>query len=292
MSPKIPLLPREIVVLKYGIFYVKSLLLTFSVIKSSQIMIQREPMSAIKVLIIEDDEVTAINLKMSLEKQGYDVISLADNAVTARNKIKIYNPDIALIDIGLQKTMDGIELAQYIHDKNQLPFIYLTAHSDNDMLAKAKKTEPYGYIVKPFDPINLHTTIQMALYRFKEEKKRSSNIDELKSDREELEKLVYAKKLSDKPIVEFGDGYRHDTGLGETFYQNQKIKLTKKENAFIRLMVAQLGSVVDFAQAINYVWESKGATDNSVRTLVWRLRSKLPTDVIKNASGVGYYLEE
>ena len=161
----------------------------------------------------------------------------------------------------------------------------LTAHSDNDMLAKAKKTEPYGYIVKPFDPINLHTTIQMALYRFKEEKKRNSNIDELKSDREELEKLVYAKKLSDKPIVEFGDGYRHDTGLGETYYQNQKIKLTKKENAFIRLLVAQLGSVVDFEQAINYVWETKGATDNSVRTLVWRLRSKLPSDVIKKCIG-------
>ena len=81
----------------------------------------------IKVLVVEDDEVTAINLKMSLEKQGYDVVSVADNAVSARNKIKIYNPDIALIDIGLQKTMDGIELAQYIRDKNQLPFIYLTA---------------------------------------------------------------------------------------------------------------------------------------------------------------------
>ena len=134
-------------------------------------------MSTIKVLIIEDDEVTAINLKMSLEKQGYDVISLANNAMTARNKIKIYNPDIALIDIGLQKTTDGIELARYIRDKNQMPFIYLTAHSDNDILSKAKKTEPYGYIVKPFDPINLHTTIQMALYRFKEEKKRNSSLD-------------------------------------------------------------------------------------------------------------------
>lgn len=249
-------------------------------------------MSTVKVLVVEDDEVTALNLKMSLEKQGYDVVSMAENAVAARNKIKIYNPDIALIDIGLQKTTDGIELAQFIRDKHPLPFIYLTAHSDNDMLAKAKKTEPYGYIVKPFDPINLHTTIQMALYRFKEEKKRTTDLSELKSDRDHLEKLVYAKKLSDKPIVEFGEGYKHDIGLGETYYQDKKIKLTKKENAFIRLLVAQLGSVVDFSQAINYVWETKGATENSVRTLVWRLRSKLPTDVIKNASGVGYYLEE
>ena len=249
-------------------------------------------MHAIKVLIVEDDEVTAMNLKMSLENQGYDIVSTADNAVAARSKIKIYDPDIALIDIGLQKTMDGIKLAQYIREKHSIPFIYLTAHSDNEMLSKAKKTEPYGYIVKPFDPINLHTTIQMALYRFAEESKRIHSIDELKSDRDNLEKLVYAKKMSDKPIVEFGDGYSHDIGLGETYYKNEKIKLTKKENAFIRLLVAQLGSVVDFEQAINYVWDAKGATENSVRTLVWRLRSKLPTDIIKNASGMGYYLEE
>lgn len=249
-------------------------------------------MNTIKVLVVEDDEVTAMNLKMSLEKQGYEVVSVADNAITARNKIKIYSPDITLIDIELQKSSDGIELAQYIRKNIPLPFIYLTSHSDSEILSKAKKTEPYGYIVKPFDPVNLHTTIQMALYRFKEEQKRTADIDELKSSQEHLEKLVYAKKLSDKPIVEFGNGYRHDIGVGETYYQDKMIKLTKKENAFIRLLVAQLGSVVDFDQAINYVWNNKGATDNSVRTLVWRLRGKLPTDVIKNASGVGYYLEE
>jgi len=156
----------------------------------------------------------------------------------------------------------------------------------------ARQTEPYGYIVKPFEPLNLHTTIQMALYRFEEEQKRLTSIDELKHDKAHLEKLLYVKKLSDQPIVEFGEDYRHDISLGETFYKNQKIKLTKKENAFIRLLVVHLGSVVDFAQATDYVWEREGASDNSVRTLVWRLRNKLPTDVIKNSSGVGYYLEE
>jgi DNA-binding response OmpR family regulator len=132
----------------------------------------------------------------------------------------------------------------------------------------------------------------MALYRFDEEKKRSNAPATLQSNKEHLEKLLYAKKLSTEPAVEFGDGYRHDVSMGETFYKDQKIKLTKKENAFIHLLVAQLGSVVDFTQATNYVWGEEGASDNSVRTLVWRLRSKLPTDVIKNASGIGYYLEE
>lgn len=249
-------------------------------------------MSSTKVLIIEDDDVTALNLKMSLQKQGYEVIALADNSVSSLNKIKVYDPEVVLIDIALENNDDGIEIARFIRDKMPRPFIFLTAHCESDMLDKAKQTEPYGYIVKPFDPVNLHTTIQMALHRFKEEQKRISDTNELKNTQAHLEKLLYAKKLSDQPIIEFGDGYRHDISLGETFYNDQKIKLTKKETAFIRLMVAQLGSVVDFQQATNYVWNEGGATDNSVRTLVWRLRNKLPTDVIKNASGVGYYLEE
>lgn len=249
-------------------------------------------MSKTRVLIIEDDDVTALNLKMSLINQGYDVIALADTSNSSRNKIKIFNPDIVLIDITLEYKEDGIGIARFIRDKMPRPFIFLTAHSDSAILAKAKQTEPYGYIVKPFEPIGLHATIQMALYRFEEEQKRNADLNELKNTQAHLEKLLYAKKLSDQPIIEFGEGYRHDISLGETFYNGNKIKLTKKENAFIALLVAQLGSVIDFDQAINYVWDKNGATDNSVRTLVWRLRSKLPTDVIKNASGCGYYLEE
>jgi DNA-binding response OmpR family regulator len=250
------------------------------------------PMNPFKVLIVEDDEVTAMNLKMSLEKQGYNVVSVADTAIQARNKIKIYEPQVVLIDISLQESRDGIELARYIRDKHAIPFIYLTSHSDNEIIAEAKTTEPYGYIVKPFDPQSLHATIQMALYKFEEENKRNESLNDLKVDKLNLEKLLYSKKVIDKPIVPFGDGYHLDISVCESFYHGKKIKLTKKENAFIRLLVAQLGLVVSFEQAINYVWEEEGATENSVRTLVWRLRNKLPTDIIKNASGIGYYIEE
>jgi len=249
-------------------------------------------MSQYKILIVEDDEVTAMNLKMSLEKQDYEIVSIADNAIQARNKIKIYEPQVVLVDISLQKSNDGIELAKYIREKHKIPFIYLTAHTDNDIIDQAKQTEPYGYIVKPFDPKSLHTTIQMALYKYDEENKRNENLNDLKIDKLNLEKLLYNKKITDKPIVPFADGYHLDISVCETFYHGKKIKLTKKENAFIRLLVAQLGLVVSFEQAINYVWEEEGATENSVRTLVWRLRNKLPTDIIKNASGIGYYVED
>lgn len=249
-------------------------------------------MSREKILIVEDDEVTAMHLKMTLQKLGYEVLPIAENSIQARNKIKIYEPDAILLDISLQESTDGIELASHIKSKHSVPFIYLTSHVEEDILDEAKVTEPYGYIVKPFDPKSLHSTIQMALYKFKEERKLKEDINTLKIDKEQLEKLLYTKKVSDKPLVPFANEYHLDISTSETFYKNEKIKLTKKENAFIRILVAQIGMVVSFEQAMEYVWEEEGATENSVRTLVWRLRNKLPTDIIKNASGMGYYLED
>jgi len=243
------------------------------------------------VIIVEDDEITALNLKLSLKKQGYNVLYSCDNISDAQVKIDIVQADIIIIDISLQGSSDGIEFAKIVKTKN-IPFIFLTSYSDDDIISQAKLVEPYGYIVKPFDPNSLHATIQMALFNYKMENKRKNDIDNLKIDKSNLEKLVYSKKISDKPLVPFGIDYKLDISNCEIFYKNKKVKLTKKENAFMRLLVSQLGLVVDFKQAIKYIWEEGGATENSVRTLVWRLRNKLDTDIIKNASGIGYYIEE
>ena len=249
-------------------------------------------MESKNILIVEDDEITALNLKLSLQKHGYNIVAVCDSAQQVKSKINAYSPDLIIIDISLQESSDGIELAKVIRKKYNLPFIFLTSYSDDDIIAKAKQTEPYGYIVKPFDPNSLHATIQMALFKYEVENERKEDIDSLKVDKLNLEKLLYSKRASDKPIVPFGDNYHLDISICETFYRGRKIKLTKKENAFLRLLVAQLGLVVSFEQAMSYVWDDSGATENSVRTLVWRLRNKLETDIIKNASGIGYYIEE
>ncbi len=246
----------------------------------------------ISIIIVEDDEITSLNLNLSLQKQGYDIVALCDNATTAKNRIQALKPDIVIIDISLQSSNDGIELGAILRKKFKIPFIYLTSYSDDNIIAQAKLTQPYGYIVKPFDPSSLHATIQMAIFKFDMENDKIQSINSLKVDKLNLEKLLYSKKISDRPIVPFGNSYHLDISICETFYEGQKIKLTKKENAFLRLLVAKLGVVVSFEQAMNYVWDDKGATENSVRTLVWRLRSKLQTDIIKNASGIGYFIEE
>ncbi len=247
-------------------------------------------MKKYRILIVEDDEVSALNLEISLRKNGYEVVATTDNMLSAINKIKVYTPDIVIIDIALQESADGIELANLIREKYHLPFIYLTSHSDDHIIEDASKTEPYGYILKPFDPNSLHATLQMALYKYNHEKQQEASISALKQEKLNLEKLLYHNNHN-QPNIKFADGYCFDLNVCETFYNNKKIRLTKKENAFIKLLVAHIGLVVSFDQIIQYIWDEDNATQNSVRTLVWRIRNKLPTDIIKNVSGTGYYIE-
>lgn len=244
------------------------------------------------IIIVEDDEITALNLKLSLQKHGYNIIAMCDNAQDAKKEIETYKPNLIIIDISLQESNDGIELAKIIRERYGIPFIYLTSYSDDDIISQAKQTEPYGYIVKPFDPSSLHATIQMAIFKFDVEHQRNEEIEAQKVDKKNLDKLLYSKRATDKPVIKFGDGYHLDISKDEIFYNNEKIKLTKKEHAILRLLVAKLGHIISFAQAIEYVWQDSGATENSIRTLVWRLRSKLPSDIIKNASGIGYYIDK
>lgn len=244
------------------------------------------------ILIVEDDEITALNLSLSLQKQGYDKISVCENVNDAQQILKDFTPDLTIVDISLQDSNDGIELAKEIRSKYNIPFIYLSSHSDDNIISQAKHTEPYGYIVKPFDPNSLHATIQMALFKYEIENERKSEMESVNIDKSNLENLLHSRRASDKPIVEFGDYYHLDITICETFYKGKKIKLTKKENAFLRLLVAKLGIVVSFKQAMDYVWDNNGATENSVRTLVWRLRNKIQGDIIKSASGIGYYIED
>ncbi len=246
----------------------------------------------LRILIVEDDEVTALNLNLSLQKYGYAHIDICDNIDDAKEYLQTSKKNLVIIDISLQGSEDGIELAHYIKQHFDMPFIFLTSYSDDNIIEKAKQTEPYGYIVKPFNPESLHATIQIALFKYKAEI--NENLANARfAPNDSLARLLYEKREKDAPIVKFGNGrYHYDITLNETFFDGEKIKLTKKENLFLKLLVAHLGKVITFSKAVQHVWPDSGATENNVRTLVWRLRNKLKTDIIKNASGIGYFIEE
>jgi PAS domain S-box-containing protein len=128
-------------------------------------------MNPIKILIVEDEHVVALDLQSSLETLGYKVVAYAATGEEAIRLVDSASPDVVLMDIHLQGTIDGIEAYSRIRARHNLPVIYLTAYSDPDTLERAKITEPFGYILKPFELRELRTTIEMALHKYGLEKK-------------------------------------------------------------------------------------------------------------------------
>ena len=137
-------------------------------------------MSNIKILIVEDEIITANDLKLRLEKMGHSIVGIVGNGKDAIRKAGEINPDIILMDIVLKGDIDGIETAQQIRDIHDIPFIYLTSYYDDEILERASKTSPYGYITKPYDEIGLHTAIQMAVYKHQSRPKLKNNSKILK----------------------------------------------------------------------------------------------------------------
>jgi diguanylate cyclase (GGDEF)-like protein/PAS domain S-box-containing protein len=121
------------------------------------------------LLVIEDERIVARDLKLSLESLGYSVPAIADSGEMAIEKADEHRPDLILMDIRLAGEIDGITAARMILEQFDIPVIYLTAHSDEATLARAKFTHPLGYIIKPFEERELRAIIEMALYKHKME---------------------------------------------------------------------------------------------------------------------------
>lgn len=122
------------------------------------------------VLVVEDESIVSKDIQHSLKKLGYNVVGAASTGEKAFELAQSEKPDIILMDIMLKGDINGIETASRVKEELQIPVIYLTAYADESTLEKAKVTEPYGYIIKPFKEVDLHTSIEMALYKFSKEK--------------------------------------------------------------------------------------------------------------------------
>jgi signal transduction histidine kinase len=118
-----------------------------------------------KILVVEDELITAHHIKQSLTRLGYEVVGVAASGPAAIKSAEQEIPDLLLADIRLRGDQDGIELAAQFQQRWGVPAIFLTALADGDTLRRAQVTEPYGYLVKPFSADDLHAAIEIALYR-------------------------------------------------------------------------------------------------------------------------------
>ncbi len=147
-------------------------------------------MSKTNILIVEDESIVAKHIQHTLKKLGYTVVGVCSSGEEAIKTAEDVQPDLILMDIMLKGDMSGIEAAGQIREKFNIPIIYLTAYADESTLSKAKVSEPFGYIIKPFKEIDLHTSIEMAIYKHEKE-------TDVKKERDFLYSIVENKESKD-----------------------------------------------------------------------------------------------
>lgn len=128
-------------------------------------------MTTTKILVVEDESVVALDLQGRLMGLGYEVPAIVSSGEEAIHRAEALQPDLVLMDIKLKGKMDGVQAAEQIRTRFDIPVVYLTAYADGATLQRAKITEPYGYLLKPLKERDLHTTIEMGLYKHRMERR-------------------------------------------------------------------------------------------------------------------------
>ena len=179
-----------------------------------------------KILIVEDERIIAEDIRKCVLNCNYDVISIVPTGQNALLIVKEQKPDLILMDIMLEGKLDGIETAEKIIRKHDIPVIYITANADDSILKRAKKTNPYGYLVKPFEEIDLNAALEIAFYKYNADK-------ELIRSEKRFRKLIQENTdviivINTKRIIQFINN------AGEILFEKSKERLinTKYEYKF------------------------------------------------------------
>jgi len=177
-------------------------------------------MSNSRILIVEDEGIIAKDIQNTLNRSGYSVVGIASSGEEAIKKAMEIHPDLVLMDIVLKGAMDGVEAAEHIRDHFDIPVVYLTAYSDDTTLQRAKITEPFGYILKPFQEKELYTTIEMAIYKHTTQRKLKESEQWLATTLKSIGDAVIATNVNKlitfmNPVAEALTGWKQEEAIGK-----------------------------------------------------------------------------
>lgn len=181
-------------------------------------------MDKARILIVEDQAIVARDEQYTLEDLGYIVVGSTAMGEDAIAKAEAYQPDLVLMDIMLKGDMDGIEAAQQIRERFDIPVIFVTAYADSATLQRAKLIEPFGYILKPFEESDLRTNIEMALYKHKMDKRLKESERWLSATLRSIGDAVIATDAEGQvkfmnPVAEALTGWQQEEAVGKDLTQ-------------------------------------------------------------------------
>jgi len=210
------------------------------------------------VLIIEDESVVALELESFTQSKGFKVVDVVDNYDDAFKVIKEEIIDILLCDIYIKGSKNGIDFVRDAKKLQEFKVIYLTAFADEDTISKAIDTNPSSYLTKPFKREELYVALKLA--------------------------------AKEEALCDIGYGYSYDVKKQLLLYENEIVKLGKKEHTLLQLLIKKKGKTVTFEELEYAIWPYQSVSDSTRRTLIYRLNKKLKALIITTIAGVGYKL--
>ncbi|AFL68758.1 response regulator [Sulfurospirillum barnesii] len=209
----------------------------------------------LKVMIIEDEPLIALNLEKLLEKKGFEVTGHASNWEEAHTLFHTTKPHIVLSDIKLENDESGIDIVKQLKKMNDFCVIYLTSYGDDAMIEKALSTNPAAYITKPFKEIDLNAALKLV-----------------------------SSKIKNKNI---NPDFYYNKETRALFYKNAQIILTKQESDLFHICYLSKGFFVSMANVEYAIWGEEHVSDSTRRGLIHRLRKKLHDTIFEYSSGLG-----
>jgi len=221
-----------------------------------------------RVMIVEDDVISANYLKKIIELAGYEVVSMVQKGIDAIAMAKEKRPDLILMDIMLQDQLSGAEAAKEIHYLYpEIFIIFLTAYSDNEMIEYAVESEAFAYLLKPYRDNEILATLSLVKAKYEES----------------LNSTTYKNET----IITLVDGYSFNSELHRLFLNNKEVKLSKKSLKLIEILCKNRYISVELDDIISYIWESE-TSEQALRSLIHRIREKTSTNLIINNNSFGY----
>ena len=202
------------------------------------------------IFIVEDELIAAEDIRQTINTLGYSVSGIARSGEVAIEKVRETRPDLVLMDIHLAGAMDGIEAARQIHSLFGIPVIYITAHADDELLERAKVTEPYGYILKPYDERELHSVIEMAQYKHR-----------MEQQLQESERTIRALANAIPDAIMLLDTQRHIIALNEKMAQRLGQNTGRVINSpvtefnrdgLLNMVLSHLDAMIEYSRFIQF----------------------------------------
>ncbi len=215
-------------------------------------------MSGEQILIVDDDLTTANVMQLYLENFGFVVPDIACSGADAIEKAKKIKPDLVLMDIRLGKGLDGIDSAEVIMEKLNIPVIYVTAYNDEDTLERAQMTNPYGFINKPLRDTDLKTTVRFALDKSKNnpKKKEPPLLDDVLHQVYNLtpaESRVISKLLDDPDIDAAAEALHISVSTVRTHLKHiyRKTETNRQSALFHKIITGPVAMIMGVEQSDN-----------------------------------------